>query len=58
MKTLMPLVQLGMLITLASLALTSSGCATREKVVVRQPPVERVYVAPGPPVVQEKVIVR
>jgi hypothetical protein len=41
---------------LAGLTMTSTGCETRERVVVRDRPV-RVY-APPPPVVQERVIVR
>jgi hypothetical protein len=56
MKTLLPLVQIGCLVVgLAGLTMTSTGCETRERVVVRDRPV-RVY-AP-PPVVQERVIVR
>jgi hypothetical protein len=57
MKTLFPMVQLGVVVVgLAGLAATSSGCETRERVVVRNPPppTVRVYAPP----VEEKVIVR
>jgi hypothetical protein len=43
---------------LASLLAANAACETRERVVVRGPPVERVYVRPQPVVVQERVIVR
>jgi lipid A disaccharide synthetase len=61
----MPRVRVGsVVVALASLAMASAGCETRERVVVRRPavvvyrpaPVVRVY-APRP-VIEERVIVR
>jgi hypothetical protein len=47
------------LIGLSCMSLGTTGCETRERVVVRGPPpaTVRVY-APPPPVVQERIIVR
>ncbi len=57
----MPLVQVGCLVVgLAGLTMASTGCETRERVVVRDRPrvYEPVRVYERPPVVQERVIVR
>jgi hypothetical protein len=58
MKPLIPMVQLGVVVMgLVGLAVTSTGCETRERVVVRNPPPPTVRVY-APPPVEEKVIVR
>jgi hypothetical protein len=58
MKTLIPMVQLCVVVVgLVGLAATSTGCETRERVVVRNPPPPTVRVY-APPPVEEKVIVR
>jgi hypothetical protein len=56
MKTLLPMLSL---VGLTLLSIGTTGCETRERVVVRNPPpaTVRVY-APPPPVIQERVIVR
>jgi hypothetical protein len=54
MKALLPMLAI---VGLSCLSIGSTGCETRERVVVRRPePVVRVYAQPA--VVQERVIVR
>jgi hypothetical protein len=55
MKTLLPMLSL---VGLSLLSIGTTGCETRERVVVRNPPPATVRVYAPAPVVQERVIVR